>query len=167
MMVLGLSFPSFLPKKTAKNKMVCCQDITTTHYMLLITLRSALVCLLSVLYVGFVLQATTTTNMSDEDGGKKITKSAKMIKSIRAVPSQHIAFDSKNIAKLGVKTNWRAANEEFEEIKKQHDGKKKPVKRVLWIRHGEGIHNAAERYNFFFFFALLINNNNIINQGSW
>ena len=55
------------------------------------------------------------------------------------VPSKIILFDSLNIENLGLKPSatWKQQTEELIELGKP--------KRVLWIRHGEGIHNAAEK----------------------
>jgi broad specificity phosphatase PhoE len=66
-----------------------------------------------------------------------------MTSRLRHVHTPHYKFDSDNIAALGLHpgTTWQEHQAEFERIRKESPS----VKRVLWIRHGEGVHNAAER----------------------
>ena len=60
------------------------------------------------------------------------------------LPSDHIQFNSRDISKMGLgqESTWKDQSEELKKLQVTHQGK---VKRVLWIRHGEGIHNAAEK----------------------
>jgi len=59
------------------------------------------------------------------------------------VPSRHFLFDSSDISRLGLHPNstWAQQQAEFEALSAAHPS----ARRVMFLRHGEGIHNAAER----------------------
>ena len=59
------------------------------------------------------------------------------------VVSKHFHLNSADISALGLRpgSTWKEHEAEFAALKK----KRPHLKRVLFLRHGEGIHNAAER----------------------
>jgi broad specificity phosphatase PhoE len=70
------------------------------------------------------------------------------------IPSLHIEFNSNDITKMGIKTSWKEQSQEFQSLlispnstkgQQQQQRETPPIKRLLFIRHGEGLHNAAER----------------------
>lgn len=53
----------------------------------------------------------------------------------KALRSPHLRWNSSDITTLGLSTTWA-------DVLSAHGG---TTKKVLWVRHGEGSHNAAER----------------------
>ena len=60
-----------------------------------------------------------------------------------SIPSTHIQHNAEDITLMGLRpgSTWEMQTAEFQETRTKHPG----AKRILFVRHGEGIHNEAER----------------------